>query len=86
MKTAAKVESRRLVRPNSVYEPQIVCMKEQDGDRLIEKVRKRGKKGKKLTRKDISPLILTPLMDGRSSERERICQVMDLIQGEGTIS
>ena len=74
---ATKVESRRLARASGTYEVQVVSIRNQNGDRLIERTQKREKKGKTLKREDISPLLLTPLMSGSSSPGERICQVMD---------
>ena len=81
---STRIESRRLVRDNGIYEVKIICLKKRDGDRLIEKVLSRQRRGKTLRKKDISPLLMTPLMSGRKSEAERIYQVMDLIRGDTT--
>ena len=79
-----RIESLRLVRPNGYYEVKIICLKQEDGDEKIGEVLRKQEKGEILTQEDIAPLLLTPVMGGRSSTYERICQVMELVHGKNT--
>ena len=79
-----RIESFRLVRPNGYYEVKIICLRQEDGDEKIEEVLRKQEKGEILTQEDIAPLLLTPVMGGRSSTYERICQVMELVHGKNT--
>ena len=79
-----RIESSRLVRPNGYYEVKFICLRQEDGDEKIKEVLRKQEKGEILTQEDIAPLLLTPVMGGRSSTYERICQVMELVHGKNT--
>ena len=79
-----RIESSKLVRPNGYYEVKIICLRQEDGDEKIKEVLRKQEKGQILTQEDIAPLLLTPVMGGRSSTYERICQVMELVHGKNT--
>ena len=53
-------------------------MTDKNADRLIEKLKEKAAHGKTLTRTDLIPLTLCPLMDGDSSQKERLLAAYEL--------
>lgn len=64
----------------SVYRVRTLYLKEKNGDRLLELLEKRERKGKRLGRKRLFPMLLTPLMAGESPIVERICRGVELLR------
>lgn len=65
----------------NTYRVRIIRLKDRDADRLIEE-KKRKKTLAKLSRRDLVELLLTPLMDGSMTQRDRIRESLMIIRGE----
>ncbi|MGN1147238.1 MAG: hypothetical protein ACI4TB_02375 [Lachnospiraceae bacterium] len=59
-------------------------MKQEDADVLFAELRSKAANGNVLTKKDLAPLLLTPLMNGKSSIRDRILGAKEILDAEGT--
>lgn len=57
-----------------------IQLKEMDADQVLRKLKKKLKRGKKVTREDLIPLLLTPLMSGKTSVCQRIVQGFRLLK------
>lgn len=55
----------------NTYRVRPITMKSKNADKVLEKLEKKIKSGRHVTKSDLIPLILTPLMDGQSSLMER---------------
>ena len=75
-----KVLKKELVNGNSTYRIELVRMKDRNADKTFEKLERKIKKGKKLKRRDLFSLLLTPLMSGEMEISERICRGMEILQ------
>ena len=75
-----KILKRELVNGESRYRVEVIRMKDQDADQLFHDLEKRLARGEMLSRKRIFPLLLTPLMSGKTKISERICRALDIIQ------
>lgn len=64
----------------SVYRIRTLYLKEKNGDRILELLEKRERKGKRLGKKRLFPMLLTPLMAGESPIVERICRGVELLR------
>ncbi len=53
-------------------------LKQRDADKLIDKLKSKARK-RKLNKRDLAPLLLTPLMSGESSVKERILEAQRLL-------
>lgn len=67
-----------------------IIMKNKNADRIIRNLQKKQKQGKKITKKDLAPLMLCPLMGGQMPQKERIQTAFELTRssteiGEGDI-
>jgi len=56
----------------NTYRIKPIVMKEKDADEILRRLEEKQKKGESITAKELIPLVLCPLMNGRSSQRERI--------------
>lgn len=54
-------------------------MKQRNADKLIRKLQKKAEKGEKISKEDLVPLLLTPLMAGKSSIKRRILATREII-------
>lgn len=77
-----KILKQELVNGKSRYSVEIVRLKDQDADQLLETLNNKWKAGESLTRTQLFPLLLTPLMSGHSGITERICSALELLQSE----
>lgn len=77
-----KILKNELVNGASRYSVEIIRLKDQNADQLLEVLKRDLKNGKRLNRKQIVPLLLTPLMSGTLAMTDRICGVLDLLQSE----
>lgn len=59
-------------------------MKQEDADILLFHLQEKTAKGEKLTKEDLAPLLLTPLMSGKSTIKDRILKTGVLLSGENT--
>lgn len=66
----------------NTYRVRLIRLKDKNADQLIHKMENRQKAGKKLKRKELLSLLLTPLMDGKISQIERISRSIQMIQNE----
>ena len=55
-------------------------MKNKDGDKILRKIQKK----KRLKRKDLIPVLLSPLMGGKSDTRTRILEGIKAVNRKGT--
>ena len=55
-----------------------IIMTDKNADRLIEKLKEKAAQGKPLTKTDLIPLTLCPLMGGESSQKERLLAAYEL--------
>ncbi len=55
-----------------------IIMKNKNADRIIRNLQKKQKHGKKLTKKELTPLMLCPLMGGEMPQKERIQSAFEL--------
>lgn len=60
----------------------MVRLRDRNADKVFKKLRQKIHKGKRLRRRDIFPLLLTPLMSGDMEMSERIYQGMEFLQCE----
>lgn len=67
---------------DSIYRIQVISLKHKNGDRILELLEKRQKKGKRLGKKRLFPMLLTPLMEGERPVVQRICSGVDLLRSE----
>lgn len=57
---------------SNTYRIRPIIMRHENADKVIANLQDKIQKGEILTREDLVPLILVPLMDGESSQKERI--------------
>lgn len=60
----------------------MVRLRDRNADKVFKKLRQKIHKGKRLRRRDVFPLLLTPLMSGDMEMSERIYQGMEFLQCE----
>ena len=60
----------------NTYRVHPIIMRDKNADKLIQELRQ--KQGEKITKQELIPLILSPLMDGESSQLERIKTAYDI--------
>ncbi len=77
-----KVQKKELINGDSVYRIEVVRLRDRNADKVFKKLRQKIHKGKRLRRRDIFPLLLTPLMSGDMEMSERIYQGMEFLQCE----
>ena len=63
---------------NGVDDLKRFLMTDRNADRLIKELKEKAAHGEPLTRADLIPLTLCPLMDGESSQKERILAAYEL--------
>ena len=63
---------------NGVEDLKRFLMTDRNADRLIKELKEKAARGEPLTRADLIPLTLCPLMDGESSQKERILAAYEL--------
>lgn len=76
----ARILKSELVNGGNVYRVELVRLKDRNADRVFEKLERKLKKGKKLKRYDVFPILLSPLMSGEMEMGERICRGMEILQ------
>ena len=54
----------------NTYRVRLIRLKDRDADRILEQAA--GKTGQEITREEVLRLLFTPLMDGKSTQKERI--------------
>ncbi len=64
----------------NTYRVKLIQMKKKDGDKILKKIQKK----KRLKRKDLIPVLLSPLMGGRSDIRTRILEGIRAVNRKGT--
>lgn len=62
----------------NTYRVKLIQMKKKDGDKILRKIQKK----KKLKRKDLVPMLLSPLMGGKSEIKTRILEGIKTINRE----
>ena len=62
----------------NTYRVKLIQMKKKDGDKILKKIQKK----KKLKRKDLIPVLLSPLMGGRSEIKTRILEGIKAVNRE----
>ena len=77
-----KLQKKELINGDSVYRIEVVRLRDRNADKVFKKLRQKIHKGKRLRRRDIFPLLLTPLMSGDMEMSERIYQGMEFLQCE----
>ena len=77
-----KIQKKELINGDSVYRIEVVRLRDRNADKVFKKLRQKIHKGKRLRRRDIFPLLLTPLMSGDMEMSERIYQGMEFLQCE----
>ena len=63
---------------SNTYRVKLIQMKKKDGDKILRKIQKK----KKLKRKDLIPVLLSPLMGGRSEIKTRILEGIKAVNRE----
>lgn len=66
----------------NIYRVKVVRLKNEDADEVFRKVLSKQKKGRALTRGDLLRTVLTPLMSGRCSVKERILNTCRVLKQE----
>ena len=61
-----------------------LCMKQKDADALFVRLKEKQQKGDLLTKEDLIPLLLTPLMSGSTTVKRRILEARELIDSGQT--
>ena len=56
----------------NTYHVEVIHLRQMDGDKVLRELKRKVKKKKELTRDDLVPLLLTPLMSGDTTVYERI--------------
>ena len=56
----------------NTYRIHPIIMQHKDADRLLEKLEQKQKNGEPITKEDLIPLVLCPLMSGESTQKDRI--------------
>ena len=74
------VLKRELVQPMYTYRVSVVRLKDRDAGRAFAELDRRIAKGKRLKRRHIFPILLTPLMSGEMTVCERICRAVDILR------
>ena len=64
----------------NTYRVKLIQMKNKDGDKILRKIQKK----KRLKRKDLIPVLLSPLMGGKSDTRTRILEGIKAVNRKGT--
>ena len=64
----------------NTYRVKLIQMKNKDGDKILRKIQKK----KRLKRKDLIPVLLSPLMGGKSDTRTRILEGIRAVHRKGT--
>ena len=71
----------------NTYKVRVLRLKDQDADKVLKRCTAKMEKGQRLKKKDMITAVMTPLMSGRSSQKERIislCRLLKAEQEEGT--
>ena len=71
-----KIQKKELINGDSVYRIEVVRLRDRNADKVFKKLRQKIHKGKRLRRRDIFPLLLTPLMSGDMEMSERMQSVL----------
>jgi len=64
----------------NTYRVKPIIMYQKDADKLLEKLEQKQKNGELITKEDLVPLALCPLMGGKSSHKDRISKAFYIIQ------
>ena len=67
----------------NTYRVQLIRLKDENADKQLEYLSKNPKET--LTREDIIPLLFAPLMSGRSKQKERILQCLEILKNAEAI-
>lgn len=73
----------RITEGINTYRVQLIRLKDENADKQLEYLSQNPKKT--LAREDIIPLFFSPLMGGRSKQKERILQCMEILKRAETI-
>lgn len=80
---AAKRIHSELKEGINIYRVIPLQLKQRDADKLINRLKFKVQR-RKLSRMDLAPLLLTPLMSGKSSVKERILEAQKLLEASNT--
>lgn len=75
-----RILRRELVNGDSIYRVEIVRIKDKTAESVFKKLENRITKGKKLRRRDVFPILLSPLLSGKMDMCERIIRGMGILQ------
>ncbi|MBR4980992.1 MAG: hypothetical protein IKY94_00335 [Lachnospiraceae bacterium] len=64
----------------NTYKIKPIIMQQRNADKLLFDLEQKQKEGKSITKKDLIPLILCPLMSGNSSQKDRINKAYHIIR------
>ena len=73
----------------NTYKIRVIRLKDKNADRVFERLLQKMQRGKALNKKDMIQVVLSPLMSGSSSEKERIlnaCKILKNEENRGKIS
>lgn len=69
----------------NTYRIHPIIMQHKNADVLLQTLRKKQRQGKPITKADLVPLVLCPLMSGKSSQKNRINQAFHIMQKAAAI-
>ena len=67
----------------NTYRVKVIRLKNRNSDLLFERLKKKKALGEPLTKEDLTPLLLAPLMSGSMDIEERITESITMIQEAG---
>ncbi len=73
-----KVLRDRIVDGINTYRVHLIRLKDEDADKVLDRIRENG--AGCLSREDIIPLLFSPLMGGRSEQKDRILQGIRILK------
>lgn len=84
---SAKIRHPRSVLRTGInlYRVKTVQLKGKNADRLFRRLKEKAEQGEELTKADLVPLLLTPLMSGSLRIEERIIKSLSIIQKAGKV-
>ena len=72
-----------LTEGSNTYRVKVIRLKNRNSDLLFERLKKKKALGEPLTKEDLTPLLLAPLMSGSMDIEERITESITMIQEAG---
>lgn len=65
---------------NNTYRITPIIMQHKDADKLLENLEQKQKNGETITKEDLIPLVLCPLMGGKTTQKDRINKAYQITQ------